>query len=262
VVLTEVLQRLIELWWLSAFHGDKHAWIPVVQLFYCANVAVYVWAVLRLVRYQLEMTTRVNSFSVRHANCFCETDRVLVESNIVGMMREVGLVQKDADEDAALVAFDKLVHSKVPAFLNATFGRAGISYCYLVALQIAWVHLMFDELAGHLRTSLASLEWFQLREFLHGVSYILCWKPILIALGFDLARFLVPRCNSTFCIFGLMTSVGHVLNNGVYVAFYSLNRAPMSPLLTACIWFLWFAAQSTATLWIFRKEVPFVGLKF
>merc|ERR1712079_880582 len=71
---------------------------------------------------------QANNFSVFNAQCFDEDDRPKVQRGIVRFMKGIGLVRKDASDDAALKAFDKKVKLEVPRALEVSLGRVGILY--------------------------------------------------------------------------------------------------------------------------------------
>merc|ERR1712050_458650 len=132
------------------------------------------------------------------------------------------------------------VRRDVPSFLNAAFGRAGIPYRYLVVSGLCNIHAMFDWAAGYLRAPPSSLEWSQLLGCLHVVSCTFCLSPVLVALAFDLAWCLVQRCNSSLSILVLIFSVIYTPRMCIEVTFWRLNVAQMPPIVSGCIWHVWF----------------------
>lgn len=86
---------------------------------------------------QIQQT--VQEFSVRHARCFVESDRVLVQRNIWMLMMDFGFVRPGGEEEEALDQFDALVRQEVPEALRRAIGHAGLPYRYVVMTVIAWI---------------------------------------------------------------------------------------------------------------------------
>merc|ERR1719265_1034988 len=74
-----------------------------------------------------------NDFAIRSAHCFCEDDRQLVQSSIVGIMRELHYVDNLASDEEILDAFDALVAEKLPIAIHARLCVLGIPYHYLAS---------------------------------------------------------------------------------------------------------------------------------
>jgi hypothetical protein len=79
---------------------------------------------------QSRIHEQARDFSVFKAKCGNEEDRPVVQRSIATFMKGIGLVPKDAPDDAALKAFDMKVHQEVPRALEVSLGRVGIPYGY------------------------------------------------------------------------------------------------------------------------------------
>lgn len=79
-------------------------------------------------RERLQLRQSLRQFSVRHATCLSEEDRLLVEENIATFTRQSGLADSKSTKFEALHAFDAFVHDEVPKVLKLAFGRWGVRY--------------------------------------------------------------------------------------------------------------------------------------
>ena len=57
----------------------------------------------------------VRHFSIRNALCAVESDRVVVESNVASLMRDLKLVPADSTRENALAVFDLMVQDSTTA---------------------------------------------------------------------------------------------------------------------------------------------------
>eukprot|EP00928_Gymnodinium_smaydae_P025654 TRINITY_DN20374_c0_g1_i1.p1 TRINITY_DN20374_c0_g1~~TRINITY_DN20374_c0_g1_i1.p1 ORF type:complete len:563 (-),score=47.78 TRINITY_DN20374_c0_g1_i1:286-1821(-) len=83
---------------------------------------------------QTQMRSRLEHFSIQAADCFCEEDRQVVESNIITFATYFQLADRGSDRDDTLASFDNLVRCRVPQALEASIGITGIPYTYAVLI--------------------------------------------------------------------------------------------------------------------------------
>lgn len=89
------------------------------------------WLFRRLNKDRTEILLQLQAFSVHEAKCFVESDRLLVNGNIVAFMVSAGLVAKGCSDRDALAKFDRVVQCEVPKMLEAStrsFGIDGVSH--------------------------------------------------------------------------------------------------------------------------------------
>lgn len=91
-----------------------------------------------------EIRAAVKSFDVRTAACFVETDRQLVQGNIITFMRDFGLVKQEASDIGVLEAFNDLVHKKIPGALVANLGHTGVPCIFLWAVLVSGIGRFLD----------------------------------------------------------------------------------------------------------------------
>lgn len=149
----------------------------------CALAIPCVVALCRIWRNWMHELSRINEqaadFSVLKAECFHEGDRPLVQHSIARFMRGIGLVQKDASEQAALEAFDQKVHLEVPRALQESVGRVGILYRHACVIFLPLALGNMDHVGVALNEGESALRIFLLVLF--GTTQYLAVNPALLA---------------------------------------------------------------------------------
>jgi len=80
-----------------------------------------------------EIQATLKQFDVANANCAQESDRSLVQQNIVALMKASKIVQRSATDKEALEAFNQRVRVELSSEFDKIFGRCAYSYMeYLV----------------------------------------------------------------------------------------------------------------------------------
>jgi hypothetical protein len=123
---------------------------------------------------------QANNFSVFKAQCYDEEDRPKVQRNIIKLMRAIGLVQTDASDDAALRAFDTMVHLEVPRALEVSLGRVGILYRHACVIFLPLAMTSMDSIM--LSLSRGRSARYVCFFFLAGVTRYLAVYPALLGL--------------------------------------------------------------------------------
>jgi len=116
--------------------GFEIAMLPV----YCFTVVILrSWG-----KERRNINHAVRSFDVRTAACFVESDRQLVQGNIIQFMRDFHFVGSLASDTEVLVAFNDLVHKRIPSAMVASLGRTGIPCLFLTSLLMSSVGRALD----------------------------------------------------------------------------------------------------------------------
>ena len=74
---------------------------------------------------QAQSEADLQHFSIKEAICAVESDRPIVEANVVYLMRTLKVVSPDGTSGDALACFDRLVQENMPRVIRASIGRAG-----------------------------------------------------------------------------------------------------------------------------------------
>jgi len=77
-------------------------------------------------REQAQSYEDLRSFSIREAVCAVESDRALLEGNVVSLMKSLECVPSDCNHENAVAAFDELVCTTMPRGIRTSVGRAGV----------------------------------------------------------------------------------------------------------------------------------------
>jgi len=109
------------------------------------SIVLQFWWFRRLVRLRQELTLPVENFKIQSTTCAQEEDRPLVEGNIVAFMRALEEVDPEANDEAALEAFNRLVRMEVPSALNAACGRRTLPYRYVAVMTFGLSMRIFDQ---------------------------------------------------------------------------------------------------------------------
>jgi len=129
---------------------------------------------------QSRIHEQARNFSVFRAQCLHEEDRPLIQCSIARFMKGIGLVPKDAPDDAALEAFDMKVHLEVPRALEVSVGRVGILYRHACVIFLPLALGIMDSIGVALNEEeparLVCL------RILSGVTSYLAVYPALLAL--------------------------------------------------------------------------------
>jgi hypothetical protein len=132
---------------LSTFHADA-----VPTFFQSLLLAVVIIVgnplLIRLFRARLEMKrlfiAQASSFAFEAARCSVESDRALVRSMLVRMMKDLGHVEKDEVPAAAVNAFDRFVRALFPPEVKSFFKGEVLRYKDMVLVNLALASVLVD----------------------------------------------------------------------------------------------------------------------
>lgn len=110
----------------------------LISTFFLRGLVIVALTVIlrRWARDKAAIHQRIARFHVDACTCFCEDDRPVVYQNIAVLMREVGIVDADANEQTALDAFSGLARQCLPTALTASIGPAGLSYRHVTNIWL------------------------------------------------------------------------------------------------------------------------------
>eukprot|EP00812_Abedinium_dasypus_P013985 NODE_749_length_1377_cov_262.998487.p1 GENE.NODE_749_length_1377_cov_262.998487~~NODE_749_length_1377_cov_262.998487.p1 ORF type:complete len:379 (-),score=113.05 NODE_749_length_1377_cov_262.998487:223-1359(-) len=169
-------------------------------------------------RTQRRLKDDVHNFSVKQAVCAVESDRVLVESNVVAFMRGQGMVKPCASDDEALNAFDALVRKRLLPKVLSCFGTNGLQYkTALFFCFSATVLPRFDHFAQNAVDD-ASLQHIVVGA-VSSAALFFCGGPLALALTCKLTRLSLDVASvwepvaslGMGLLSGSVTSVGYLL---------------------------------------------------
>mmetsp|Transcript_23610 Transcript_23610/g.50369 ORF Transcript_23610/g.50369 Transcript_23610/m.50369 type:complete len:533 (-) Transcript_23610:508-2106(-) len=144
---------------------------------------IYIFILRRWRRDRQAIQDMIQAFSVHSALCAVESDRPIVCSNIVTLMKAHELVRADADDTETLEEFDKLVRSDLPQAFEKSFGKY-LTFSYRQVLLRAFFASMtmgIDSLGG-LGEADSTLQARQLiASALNNLSWGLLVVPTLMA---------------------------------------------------------------------------------
>ena len=89
-------------------------------------------------------------FSIRKAICAVESDRAVVEGNVVSLMRDLSCVPYDCSDEDALATFDDIVQRTMPRVIRASLGLAGVRYELVSTISAAMLFASFDVTGGYI----------------------------------------------------------------------------------------------------------------
>ena len=98
---------------------------------------------------QAKSEADLQSFSIRSAVCAVESDRAVVEGNVVSLMRDLKLLPSDSTHEEALQVFDFMVQSTLPRAIRDSIGRGGFRYEWIMAVFCVSWFSAFDIVAAH-----------------------------------------------------------------------------------------------------------------
>lgn len=125
---------------------------------------------------QAEMKATLRDFKIEETMCVAESDRELVYANIAAFMRDLGAVEPEKPQEAALEAFNQLVRSRLPPRLGYTFPY----YCAFV-MTLSSLLRGFDELGSDLYRDLPAREL--IPRFLWHAIFVVAVFPLGAAIG-------------------------------------------------------------------------------
>lgn len=131
-----------------------------------------IFLVRRQVRELQIMKQSVAHFTAQSATCAVESDRDLVFSNIVTLMKFRGVVPCTASQEESMRAFDSLVQSGLGDILTTSIGTRLICYQHALALGLLAECKLFDKFVG----VAFGLPW---RELMAQGIYHLTWAVAL-----------------------------------------------------------------------------------
>ena len=118
--------------------------VPVLPLAVYAMHLVY-----NTVSDQAKSEADLQSFSIRSAVCAVESDRAVVEGNVVSLMHDLKLLPPDSTHEEALQVFDFMVQSTLPRAIRDSIGRGGFRYEWIMAVFCVSWFSAFDIVAAN-----------------------------------------------------------------------------------------------------------------
>eukprot|EP00811_Abedinium_folium_P032172 NODE_5293_length_1787_cov_4.944578.p1 GENE.NODE_5293_length_1787_cov_4.944578~~NODE_5293_length_1787_cov_4.944578.p1 ORF type:complete len:560 (+),score=27.01 NODE_5293_length_1787_cov_4.944578:105-1784(+) len=192
-----VLRVLANQWDMSAVYLAS-VQLLFVSVIYLSWVSVcWMW-----VKARAALEDDVRSFSISKAACAVESDREVVQQNVIAFMRVLGHVSADASDEETLNAFDDLSHEVLLAKLHTFFGTHGLPYHTTLLIGCCSLGLcMIDVVSGYILDSAEPriiLVW-----TLFYLVQLFCTLPLLLLLpcvGFDSGRGKGPLFNLGVCV--------------------------------------------------------------
>lgn len=160
---------------LSLYTGPGKVIYGVVSLMF---MCFYVRGLRDWFRDRLEISRRLTNFSLRNCDCAVESDREIVHSNIILLMRATGKVTASTGDEETLAAFDELVKEMLPHAFSSALGSGMFSYRhYLVIGMTASLWTTMDQMAFARDLPRRQL----LAHLLKGLFWILfAWPAVLL----------------------------------------------------------------------------------
>eukprot|EP00811_Abedinium_folium_P028804 NODE_4488_length_1884_cov_30.117814.p1 GENE.NODE_4488_length_1884_cov_30.117814~~NODE_4488_length_1884_cov_30.117814.p1 ORF type:complete len:616 (+),score=121.56 NODE_4488_length_1884_cov_30.117814:157-1848(+) len=167
----------------------------------------------------------VRSFGVRSAVCAVESDRALVQENVIAFMFHMGLVQTwMTSEEDVFDEFDELVHETLPPKLRASAGRNGVPYRVAVFIFFPGIFFpIFDfcvEVTVNGRSTgpvYAVAVWALFRVLL-----LFCYGPLALALAFRMTQLHLDLRDAQEAVF--VCSVCLLAGSIAGAGFFGLHR--------------------------------------
>mmetsp|Transcript_55603 Transcript_55603/g.143197 ORF Transcript_55603/g.143197 Transcript_55603/m.143197 type:complete len:567 (-) Transcript_55603:283-1983(-) len=132
----------------------------------------------RWVRILRCMHAKLENFDILEAECACEEDRPLVQSNVEAFVKHIGKVEPSASQAEALEVFNELVRKALPHLVVPSLGPHGIRY--KVAIVIFLHHFHWFDFFGQWMATRTPLDCFLL-QLLRAVILDMCGHPLQVA---------------------------------------------------------------------------------
>ncbi|CAK0884106.1 unnamed protein product [Prorocentrum cordatum] len=171
--------------------------------------------------FRLSISEHVNRFRVANAECFDESDRALVEQNIVLLMRHRGFVQEPASDSEVIAKFENLVRRELPLTLSASFGRSGIPYSTAVCASLPYFLQNVDSVAVQFLDGQAADVIFLMH--VHRFTLNAAVFPLVAALSIVIANFFIQRSWGFKSTVTLMALVHLLFLGTMWISCYSLS---------------------------------------
>ena len=116
-------------------------------LFYAVNAPAFLALACLLrdvAREQALSDDDLRRFCIREAICAVESDRAVVQDNVVSLMKCLKCAPGDCSREDALSTFDELVQTTMPRVIRSSTGLAGIRYEHVMTLSAGFTFLAFD----------------------------------------------------------------------------------------------------------------------
>lgn len=193
----------------------------------------------------------VHNFEFARADCFKEEDRQVVQGNIECFMKDLELVEADADEATVINSFDQLVRREVSNAIKMSLGRGGIPYKYAVAMFLSQSLRLGDTAVNYPQSDvLESL----LSISLH-LSLTLFVLPLTVAfpyhISFALLLHLKRRWAFTAGFMTLYTLLG-IFGTGAWVVLDVLKNSARSSTLSIVLYASLIAVLCALTCLVYR----------
>eukprot|EP00929_Paragymnodinium_shiwhaense_P007653 TRINITY_DN11155_c0_g2_i5.p1 TRINITY_DN11155_c0_g2~~TRINITY_DN11155_c0_g2_i5.p1 ORF type:complete len:559 (+),score=76.07 TRINITY_DN11155_c0_g2_i5:567-2243(+) len=157
VLLPTGLAPVIHVYIVSLTIQNLLSFIPVTPLAKLAGAASFVFPVAIMACYMRHrarsldrMQKAVDTFSLAKTKCFVESDRALVQANIVSFLKHSKMVDEDMPDAQALHVFDTYVQSTFGQAIRRSVGEVGIQYRWILVAILTGSGVTYLELVGGL----------------------------------------------------------------------------------------------------------------
>lgn len=117
----------------------------------------------------------LSEFDLRSARCFDENDRAFVEENVAKFMKELNIVDLDAEHAVIMDTFNHKVRDELGPMFKIRLGLVGLHYKYMVLFGILERATWVDDFGGMLRAECS------MRSLLIAAVHIFLLVPFSIA---------------------------------------------------------------------------------
>jgi len=121
----------------------------------------------------------LSSFGVHTAECSCHVPCDPVNCRIIGLMKQLGIVDASVTDEVALDIFERMITEHMTEILEVLVGRVGIPYRIVLCMFMPGILTAFDVLCGQL---IEEHSWARILVTINfGLMGAFCFYPCFVA---------------------------------------------------------------------------------
>jgi len=125
----------------------------MIGSFIASQVLMYV--ARRFAHKQVNIYRKMSKFEFNESKCFAEADRAVVKESIANILRALGTLPPDCEEEECMQVFNTIVRTRLPRVVTRSLGRnLGLQYWHMIAFSLIprLVDLLMDSIPKVIRS--------------------------------------------------------------------------------------------------------------